>query len=267
MSERATAYLQKIGEEGERPLDIARAALMLSALDHPGVPLELFERHLADIARAMKDYAVSMVRVGDGAFALSTLLSTKLAYDGDRLSYDEPSNADLITVIERRRGLPVTLGILYMHAARAAGMTASGLDTQGHFLVRIGFRHDDLTIDPFNGGAVLEAGQSPPTVLADARLAEPVGDIDVLLRLQNNLKMRALDKSNTGRALEIAGRMVLLAPRRPELWFDLARLNEATGVLGAARKALERCLDLSPQDAGLHNEAKMALADLKRRLN
>ena len=41
-------------------------------------------------------------------------------------------------------GLPVTLGILYMHAARAGGMSASGLNTQGHFLVRIGLRHDDL---------------------------------------------------------------------------------------------------------------------------
>ncbi|HEY0105925.1 MAG TPA: tetratricopeptide repeat protein [Rhizomicrobium sp.] len=267
MREDAAVYLRRIGESGQEPLDIARAALMLSALDHPAVSLDLFERHLDEIAGAMKEFAVSLVRVGDGAFALSTLLNTKLAYDGDRLSYDHPQNADLITVIERRRGLPVALGILYMHAARAAGMTASGLDTQGHFLVRIGFRHDDLTIDPFNGGAVLEAGQSMLAVLADAHLAQPVGDIDVLLRLQNNLKMRAVDRGNTQRGLEIADRMVLIAPRRADLWFDLGRLNEAAGVLGASRKAYERCLELAPKGEGLHNEAALSLTDLKRRLN
>jgi regulator of sirC expression with transglutaminase-like and TPR domain len=267
MTENPRAYLRAIGERDEDPLDIARTALMLSALDHPDMPLELFDRHLDEIARAMKEFAVSMVRVGDGAFALSTLLSTKLAYDGDRLSYDEPKNADLITVIERRRGLPVALGILYMHAARAGGMTACGLDTQGHFLVRVGFRHDEMTIDPFNGGAVLEAGQSLPAVLADAHLAKPVGDIDVLLRLQNNLKMRALQHGDTERALEIADRMALVAPRRPELWFDLGRLNEAMGVLGAARRAYERCLEFVARGEALHNEAAVLLAELKRRLN
>jgi regulator of sirC expression with transglutaminase-like and TPR domain len=263
----AQDFLRAIGEAGEGPHDIARAALMLSALDHPDAPLELFERHLDDIAEAMRQQAPSIRRVADGAAHLSHLLSTKLAYDGDRLTFDDPRNADLITVIERRRGLPVALGILYMHAARAAGMSASGLNTQSHFLVRIGHRHDDLTIDPFNGGAVLEGGRAIPAALGDAELAEPVGDIDVLLRLQNNQKMRAVDAGKTERALEIAGRMVLIAPRRGELWFDLARLNEASGILGAARRAYERCLDLSLRGDALHNEAALSLTDLKRRLN
>ena len=267
MMEEARTLLRRIGEAGDGPHDIARAALMLSALDHPDAPLELFAKHLDDIAESMRKQASRFRRIADGAGALSHLLSTKFAYDGDRMTYDDPKNADLITVIERRRGLPVTLGILYMHAARAGGMSASGLNTQGHFLVRIGLRHDDLTIDPFNGGAVLEGGQAIPKALGDAHLAEPVGDTDVLLRLQNNLKMRALDAGKTERAMEIASRMVTIAPRRGELWFDLARLNEAVGVLGAARRAYERCLDLAAKGEPLHNEAAVLLTDLKRRLN
>ena len=72
----------------------------------------------------------------------------------------------------------------------------------------------------------------------DPRLAEPVGDIEVLLRLKNNLKMRALQAGERMRALEIAKRMVLIAPRRPELWIDLARLNEAAGALGRGAESL-----------------------------
>jgi regulator of sirC expression with transglutaminase-like and TPR domain len=97
--------------------------------------------------------------------------------------------------------------------------------------------------------------------------AEPVGDIEVLLRLENNLKLRAVQDGERSRALEIARRMVLIAPRKPELWVDLGRLNEATGALGAATKAFEACLSLVPSGHPLHNEAALGLHMLKRRLN
>jgi hypothetical protein len=51
------------------------------------------------------------------------------------------------------------------------------------------------------------------------------------------------------------------------LWFDLARLNEAGGILGAARNAYEMCLERAPSGQALHNEAAIALSQLKRRLN
>lgn len=252
-------YLALIGRGGETTYDIAGAALMLAALDHPGLPLEPARTHLRDIEAAMRGRAASIRRVGDGAKALAELLAGQYGYDGDRATYDDPANADLIAVIERRRGLPVALGVLYIHAARAAGLKASGLDTAGHFLIRVTHRHDDVTLDPFNGGALVADGT--------ALLAQPVSDTEVLLRLQNNLKMRALEKDDTARSLAIAERMATLAPRRADLWFDLARLNEASGIFGAACAAYESCLALSRAGDGLHNEATLLLANLKRRLN
>jgi len=267
MTEDPRSYLEQLGHAGDGPHDIARAALMLAALDHPALPLEPFRAHLNEIADAMKTQAPMITRVADGAQALAILLTTRYGYDGDQLRYEDPKNADLIQVIERRRGLPVSLGILYMHAARAAGMIASGLNTQSHFLVRIGLRHDDVTIDPFNGGVALEAGTALPAQLGDAHLAQTVSDTDVLLRLQNNLKIRALEKDDAKRALEIAARMAIIAPKRPDVWFDLGRLNENAGVLGAARKAYERCLERTPAGEALYNEAVLSLSQLKRRLN
>ena len=267
MSGSPTDYLDKLGRAGDGPHDIATAALMLAALDHPGLPLAPFRAHLDEIADAMKSQAAMIARVADGARALAILLTVRYGYDGDRFHYQDPRNADLISVIERRRGLPVSLGILYMHAARAAGMTASGLNTQNHFLVRLTHRQDDVTLDPFNGGAILEAGAPLPAALGDAHLAQTVGDTEVLLRLQNNLKIRALEHGNGGRALEIASRMVAIAPGRAEVWFDFARLNEEAGVLGAARKAYERALELTAAGEPLYNETVLSLSQLKRRLN
>lgn len=268
MTDDPLAYLRKLGEAGDGPHDIARAALMLAILDHAQASLDPYLKHLAEIEDAMLAEASLIVRVGDGARAISALLAGRLGYDGDRANYDDPRNADLVSVIDRRRGLPVALGILYIHAARAAGMVAAGLSTQGHFVVRLAHRQDDVTIDPFNGGVVVDPAHLPVELHgSNVGLAQPVGDTDVLLRLQNNLKLRALDQGNTARGLELASRMVLIAPRRPDLWFDLARINEAMGILGAARKGYEKCTDLARPGEALHNEAAVALSNLKRRLN
>ncbi|HXC57546.1 MAG TPA: transglutaminase family protein [Rhizomicrobium sp.] len=263
MSADPRAWLEALGAGGDGPHDIAGAALMLSALDHPGKPLAPFVAHLREIAEAMR--AAPPGDVGDGARRLSDLLSLHLGYDGDRLTYDDARNADLIAVIERRRGIPVALGILYMHAARAAGLAAQGLNTRGHFLIRIGLSGHALALDPFNAGAVIAAENLPAEL--GGGLARTVGDTDVLLRLLNNLKLRALEQGGQERGLEIAGRMALIAPRRPDVWFDLARLNEAMGILGASRKAYERCLAFAPAGEMLHNEAVLALGHLKHRLN
>lgn len=265
MSTDPESYLKSIGEAGDGPHDIARAALMLASLDHPGRSLEPMLAHLNEIADAMRVEAPGIRRIRDGARVLMEVMAARFGYGGDRENYDDPKNGDLIEVIARRRGLPVALGILYIHAARAAGMGAAGLNTQGHFLIRIRHRHDDVTLDPFNGGAVV-GGEGLPG-LRDAPIAEPVSDIDVLLRLQNNMKLRALQRGTPERGLEIARRMALIAPRRPEIWLDLGRINEALGVLGAARKAYEVCLQLAPAGEALHNEAVLSLNQLKRRLN
>lgn len=261
-------FLRQMGEAGDGPHDIARAALMLAALDHPERPLERYLAHLEEIAEAMRAESRLILRVEDGARALADLLTGRLGYEGDRLEYDDPRNADLIAVIDRRRGLPVALGILFMHAARAAGLGATGLNTQSHFVLRISHRGDEVIIDPFHGGVAVDREHMPVELRPDdAGLAQLVSDSDVLLRLENNLKMRALGAGDAQRGLEVARRMILIAPKRSDLWFDLARLNESVGVLGAARNAYDACLALAPPGQALHNEAAIALSQLKRRLN
>lgn len=264
-------YLQKLGRAGNGPHDIAHAALMLASLDYPGLPLEPVRAHLKEIADLARNEAPLMVHADDGAHLLSNLLAGRFGYDGDRLTYDDPKNANLIQVISRRRGMPVALGILYIHAARAAGLTAAGMDTPAHFLVMLAKGRSEVLVDPFNGGAMLDPeriGAPPRMAGADAmHLAQPVSDIDVLLRLENNLKLRAQKAGETARALEIAKRMVLIGPGKAELWLDLARINEMSGVLRDARKAYEACLEIARPGQSLHNEAALGLSGLKRRIN
>jgi len=270
-SESARDHLLALGRSGEGPYDIAEAALMLACLDHPGLPLAPFRAHLKELADAAHSESALMRNLDEAARLLANAFSGRFGYDGDRVTYDDERNADLIAVIQRRRGMPVALGILYIHVARAASLGAWGLDAPAHFLVLLSKAGAEAFVDPFNGGAVLDSDRTaaPPRTGAPVapHLARPVSDAEVLIRLQNNLKLRALKRGDGVRGLEIAKRMVLIGPRKPELWLDLARLNEVQGVLGDARRAYETCLSLVPAGQNLHNEAAVGLSGLKRRIN
>ena len=267
-------YLKRIGKAGSGPHDIAGAALMLAAFDHPERKLDPFLDHLGVLAATVHQETEYARDAEEAARALSGVLAGRYGYDGEQHNYDDPANADLISVIERRRGMPVALGILYMHAARGAGFKAQGLNTPGHFLLALTVRSSEVLVDPFNAGAVVSTERlAGPPLLSEYGLPgepavlEPVSDTDVLLRLQNNIKVRALEHKEPVRAIEILSRMLLIAPDRAGLWLELGRLQEGAGVLSSARNAYEQALSCAAKLSMHSNEAALALASLKRRLN
>jgi regulator of sirC expression with transglutaminase-like and TPR domain len=271
-------YLARLGQSGDGPHDIATAALMLAALDHPEKKLAPFRAHLAELAQAARAEVEFARNAEAAARALGQVVAGRYGYDGERVHFDDSANADLLSVIERRRGLPVALGILYIHAGRGAGLNAQGLFAPGHFLLKITHRGSEALIDPFNGGAVLDRECMTPSlgvpmlmgepVQADEPTPlEPVSDTDVLLRLQNNVRNRALKNHDAPRAIEIGRRMTSIAPRRPALWLDLGRLQEASAALSAASLAYVHCIQSSRTGDAFHNEATLALETLKRRIN
>lgn len=271
-------YLKRLSRAGEGPHDIATAALMLAALDHPERKLAPFLAHLGELSEAAHAEATFAQDAETASRALGQVFTRHFGYDGDRAAYDDPDNADLMMVIERRRGLPVALGILYMHAARAAQMEAYGLHAPGHFLLKIVVKGSEAYVDPFAGGATVDHERVTPHLGVPMLAAEPsapevpgayepVSDIDVLLRLQNNIRSRALKSQDAARAIEIARRMAQLAPYRPSLWLELAHLQESVGALSAARSAYEHCLKSSRGGDPYHNDATLALDALRRRIN
>ncbi len=98
-------------------------------------------RQLSDLARE----AVDLCRARSDATPISRSAprrwpgcwSAGYGYRGDAETYDDLANANLIRVIERRKGLPVALGVMWLHAARAAGWAAHGVDFPAHFLVAL----------------------------------------------------------------------------------------------------------------------------------
>jgi regulator of sirC expression with transglutaminase-like and TPR domain len=147
-----TEFLRRLGETGDGPHDLAAAALMLAALDRPEKGLAPFRSHLAELIEAVRVESHFARHAQSAAHTLSSIIAAHYGYEGERENYDDPQNANMMAVIERRRGLPVALGILYIHAARASGMGACGLLSPGHFLLKLTVKGSEALVDPFNGG-------------------------------------------------------------------------------------------------------------------
>ena len=275
MSERETLeeILRAVGAADDEAIDLAAAALALAALDHLGTALEPYREHLGLVAETCGLVA------GDGDFeaclaALQDTLVRRYAYHGDALTYDDPWNADLMCVIDRRHGLPVALGILYIHTARAQGWAMAGLNFPNHFLMRLETHGKRAVLDPFRGAQVLE-----PEALRETlkRVLDPDAELSpghlsladnrsILMRLQNNIKTRALAANDVDRAIEIIERTLLFAPDHASLWRELSVMWAHQGTLRNAIEAGEGWL-MRAAGMGARHDAQAWLDELKRRIN
>ena len=272
--EACARYLRELAESGSPVLPIAEAALVLASFERPRVSLARYRQHLSAIARDVGRHAGAAGDLQARAQALNEIILLKYGYGGDELTYDDLQNANLMRVVDRRKGLPVALGILYLHAARAQGWDGAGLGFPGHFLIRLAEGPERLILDPFHGGRICEAADLRDLLKAmagqEVELAPdhyaPVSDRDVLLRLQNNLKSRLLQAGRHERALGVIETMLLLAPDNVELWQEAGLLHARQGNIRAAMNALQEFIARSPDGTARH-QAAAALQQLKAKLN
>jgi regulator of sirC expression with transglutaminase-like and TPR domain len=272
--ETCARFLRDLGASGERILPIAEATLALASFERPRVGPRRYREHLRVLARDVGRHAGAVGDLPGRARALSEIILLKHGYSGDELTYDDLQNANLMRVVDRRKGLPVALGILYMHAGRAQGWDTVGLAFPGHFLVRLSDGPERLILDPFHGGRICGAAELRELLKATAGqdselLPEhytPVSDRDVLLRLQNNLKARLIQAQQYERAVGVIETMQMLASDLAALWREAGILHTRLGNMRAAAAALEQFVLRAPDGMARHQAAAM-LQQLRSKLN
>jgi regulator of sirC expression with transglutaminase-like and TPR domain len=273
-AESCVRYLRALGASDRRVLPIAEAALVLASFERQRVDFARYREHLQLIARDIERHPGAAGDLAERARALNEIILLKYGYSGDELTYDDLQNANLMRVIDRRKGLPVVLGILFIDAARNQGWEAAGLAFPGHFLIRLSQQADRLILDPFHHGQICGAAELrellKAVVGADSELTPeyyaPVSDRDVLLRLQNNLKSRLLQQQRYERAVTIIETMLMLAPDLPELWREIGMLHRQLGNIRAAASAFEHFIMRAPEGAARH-QAAVLLQQLRGQLN
>jgi regulator of sirC expression with transglutaminase-like and TPR domain len=268
------ARLSAFGEQDGENLDICRAALLLANLDLPATDLTPYYDQLDDITSGLRTASFGTSTLPERVAALSDTLYRKHKFRGDTETYDDPQNANLIRVIDRRKGLPVALGILAMHTVRSQGWTISGLNFPGHFLLRLDMSGAHALIDPFNEAKIVGTGDLQQIyrrlhgrdMPLSSEIVQPVSDRNILLRLQNNIKLRALGDGDRKRAAEVLRSMLLIAPSAVDALAELAILEAGEGNIRSAIARLEDFMARHP-GSGHATGLQQLKAKLSRNLN
>ncbi len=273
--------LGHVAAQADEAIDIADVALVLASFDHPATDLKIYRDHMRELAEAVhtamleSGFDVDNPGPEEMAEVLSNVIARDFNYVGDEENYNDLDNANMMRVIERRRGLPVSLGILYLAAARAQGWVAAGLNFPGHFLVRLESRDGRRAIiDPFYNGRVMESRAlrellklvRGTAVELDSSHYRPVSNRDVLVRLQNNVKTRRMELNEVTGALEAVEAMQMLDPENASLWREAGVMHMRLGHLKHAVEAFEGFVARTPEGADRRKIAQV-IEELRERLH
>ncbi|MDX2101694.1 MAG: transglutaminase-like domain-containing protein [Alphaproteobacteria bacterium] len=271
----AREHLKRLAPCGDDEMDLGEAALALAVMEQPAIDLDGLRRHIAVLIRDVGEEARRQPdSVAGRVDSLRAILCRRFGYRGDRETYDDLRNARLPDVIERRRGLPVALGLLFLTVGRAQGWPMAGLAFPGHFLIRLDGPDGRIILDPFHEAETPDAADLLRLLRAtqgEAASLRPehyraVPDRAILLRLQTNLKLRLISTGAVERAVGILDAMLLFAPDIVDLWRESALLNGHLGNLTAALAAANHALTLAP-DATSRLALTALIQQLRARLN
>lgn len=264
------SQLSEVGEQLDTDIDLFQTALLIAALDHPG---RLTERYTLHIDRMIESCEQAFDGLDDTAEnrlnVLRNVLFSQEEYDGDAESFDRLDNADIMSVIDRRCGLPVTLSILYMAVAKVLGWDVQALSFPAHVFLRIECGGERIVFDPFDGARVMEAHdlreKLKDLVGGHAELSsdyyESMTNREVIVRLQNNIKTRLISEEDFDAALERVDIMRLILPNDPRLLFEAGILNARAGKRMEAITLLRKYVDVVDSQTD-REDALMLLREL-----
>ncbi len=194
--------------------------------------------------------------------ALNQFFFQELGFSGNVNNYYDPGNSLLSTVLDTRRGIPITLAVLYIELATQIGLTARGVSFPGHFLIKLKMSEGEVVIDPFTGQS-LSREQLDELLTPYRRSQGLVGDFDVplglflqaapardvLARMLRNLKEIHRSSEDWPRLLAVLNRLVILLPHAWEERRDRGLVQAEMGALNAAALDLGDYLAHAPEAA------------------
>ena len=172
----------------------------------------------------------------------------ELGFTGNVNDYYDPRNSYIHAVLQTRRGIPITLALIYVELASQIGLEAHGISFPGHFLAKVRMAQGEIVIDPFTGQSMsrdaLDALLAPyrrsraPIGGGDIPLAvflQPAQPREVIARMLRNLKEIFRSNHDTARLLGVAERLVILLP---DAWEERRDRGLAHAELGARYPAM-----------------------------
>lgn len=174
-----------------------------------------------------------------------------LGFGGNVNNYYDPDNSFVSAVLKTRRGIPITLAVLWLELATGLGLNARGVAFPGHFMVKINLPKGQVVIDPFTGQSLSREElserlepfrQRVPAADGLDEYDTPIGlylqsapPRDIIARMLRNLKDIHTTQQDWQRLTAVLDRLIVL---QPDAWGDYRDRGMAWAVQGQAERAV-----------------------------
>ncbi len=262
-----------VAEDESLPLTEAALSLAQDAypdLDLQGALAEIDEMVLR-VRRRMPDEADIKQKVG----VLNRFFFRELGFTSNLNDYYDPDNSHLNMVLKRRRGIPISLAVIYLEMSEQLGIPVRGISFPGHFLLRVTTSDGDVMLDPTTGHTLSEpamvemlepyvqrVGESIGSALR--MLLQPATKREIVGRMLRNLKSVYLQTERWQRLLAVQQRLVILMPGSIEEVRDRGFAYARLDYLRPAMEDLRHYLDDRP-DAEDATVVETELHELRQR--
>jgi regulator of sirC expression with transglutaminase-like and TPR domain len=206
---------------------------------------------------------------------LNQFFYTELGFAGNVNNFYAPENSYLSEVLRTRRGIPISLAIIWLELAQSLGLQAAGVSFPGHFLVKVTLPEGLVILDPLTGDSLgldnLAERLAPfrPHMGDTGDMDTPLGLFlqpamprDILIRMLRNLKEIYSSQADWSRLVLVIDRLIVLSP---DALFEIRDRGLALIELGQKERALQdlkRYLDEVPNAADIV-DVKHRLANLQ----
>ena len=208
-------------------------------MDVQGVLSEV-DGWLVRLRRRVASDAAPLARL----MALNQFFYKDLGFGGNLNDYYATGNSYIHELVETRRGIPISMAVVWLELAQGIGLTATGVSFPGHFLIKISLPMGQAVIDPLSGQSF--SGEKLSEMLEPFRLTQdfevPLGLYlqaaparDILARMLRNLKEIFKSQKQWTHWLEVQERLIVLMP---EAWTEYRDRGLAHAALGNHSQAL-----------------------------
>lgn len=201
--------------QGEQ-FDLEDGVWRFSLARYPDINVAAFRAQLDAWADRVRDSLRAGASGAETLLALNQVLFGELGFRGNSDDYHDPANSYVNRVMDRRRGIPISLSAVYLFVGRRLGLPVAGIGMPGHFLCRYQTSREEIYIDAFNGGKLLDRADCKRRIEAlavehdDSHLA-PVTSRRMLQRMIANLHLLHKEKKQRTETERLQRHLVALS--------------------------------------------------------
>ena len=256
---------------------LATGALLIAQSEYRELNIEDYLYQLDEMADVVRERIQETTLPEQHIAALNHYLFEEKGFTGNTDNYYALGNNFLNFVLDKKTGIPITLGVVYIEVGRRAGLPLVGVNFPGHFLVRYQREHLDILLDVFENGsfmcedslqAKLQETLGDSASLESNMLTEAT-DKEILARILRNLTRAYTLLENYDKALTAAERITWLLPNTAADYRLLGYLHYKNHAYSESIVAFETYLRLAktPPDATAVERNIQHLQKLLSRLN